>query len=514
METPDDERREIEDYLFSQSGDEFEIEHVEKLTSEYVLGRQYDVWDAHTSEGRWWVITNPTNLYNQDAIKSMDVALSFHIGLMHRVFARQPARQAGTTDDWILDVLRRVDLARERLDTAREVEDFQSVGVRLREALVSLGMALKNLIDGHHDEQELKGADFKGWAHVAAEVIAAGADRSTLRGLLKSTSEKTWVYVSWLTHARRATPLDARMGCGAVGEVVELFLSAISQWRMGTPPRCRSCGSYQLKLDFDTHEGWFTFCRTCGRREDAEPAAPIRRNPTEAEPPTPLADEGKEAPTHAGEDEQCVAIEDFGIYLSPREARTMMEAMQNRLSDDDDAPWANFFTVESDGTLTDAHRVVFAEVRGAPSPAAELVYDCPESDICVNPHHATEVALPIDRKWTPAIIRAAAIHRDSVQLTIGLASGEVRQLFVRPDIVDTLQLADVSVLPERVIVVSEPNTDGWTEVVVGEQRSHFGQPSIRAGWLHPVESLDATDDCPCASGKAYAACHGARGLTR
>jgi hypothetical protein len=82
METPAHERRQIEDYLRSQSGDDFEIEHVEKLTSEYVIGNQYDVWDAHTSDGRWWVITNPVNLYSQDQIKSMDIALSFHIGLM------------------------------------------------------------------------------------------------------------------------------------------------------------------------------------------------------------------------------------------------------------------------------------------------------------------------------------------------------------------------------------------------------------------------------------------------
>lgn len=48
METPAHERRHMEEYLRSQSGDGFEIEHVEKLTSEYVLGHRYDVWDAHT----------------------------------------------------------------------------------------------------------------------------------------------------------------------------------------------------------------------------------------------------------------------------------------------------------------------------------------------------------------------------------------------------------------------------------------------------------------------------------
>ena len=101
METPAHERRQIEEYLRSQSGDDFEIEHVEKLTSEYVLGRQYDVWDAHTSDGRWWVITNPVNLYSQDQIKSMDIALSFHIGLMSRMMASQPHPSARQRT-WVL----------------------------------------------------------------------------------------------------------------------------------------------------------------------------------------------------------------------------------------------------------------------------------------------------------------------------------------------------------------------------------------------------------------------------
>jgi hypothetical protein len=137
METPAHERRQIEEYLRAQSGDDLEIQHVEKLTSEYVLGRRYDVWDAHTSDGRWWVITNPVNLYSQDQIKSMDIALSFHIGLISRTMAAQPppsARQ-GT---WMLEVARRLDVASESLDRAREVEDFQAVGMRLREILLTL----------------------------------------------------------------------------------------------------------------------------------------------------------------------------------------------------------------------------------------------------------------------------------------------------------------------------------------------------------------------------------------
>src|SRR3954469_17525722 len=123
MESPDHEIAAIERYLESQTGDDFKIEHVEKLTSEFVFGRQHDVWDAHTNEGRWWVITNPTNLYSQEQIKSMDVALSFHVGLMMRVMANRPARRVGNEDEWLLDVFRRLDRASDSLDRAKEVED-------------------------------------------------------------------------------------------------------------------------------------------------------------------------------------------------------------------------------------------------------------------------------------------------------------------------------------------------------------------------------------------------------
>jgi hypothetical protein len=67
----------------------------------------------------------------------MDIALSFHIGLISRTMAAQPppsARQ-GT---WMLEVARRLDVASESLDRAREVEDFQAVGMRLRETLLTL----------------------------------------------------------------------------------------------------------------------------------------------------------------------------------------------------------------------------------------------------------------------------------------------------------------------------------------------------------------------------------------
>jgi hypothetical protein len=93
-----DERQErfIIEYMTSQCEDE-DLLHLEKLTSETVHDMRFDVWDVHTNRNRWWVITNPTNLYDQNIFPSMDVSLSMHIGLTTRVTERQ-ARKADTSE--------------------------------------------------------------------------------------------------------------------------------------------------------------------------------------------------------------------------------------------------------------------------------------------------------------------------------------------------------------------------------------------------------------------------------
>jgi hypothetical protein len=263
METPAHERRQIEDYLRSQSGDDFEIEHVEKLTGEYVLGHQYDVWDAHTNDGRWWLITNPVNLYSQDQIKSMDIALSFHIGLMSRMMARQPV-QAGCQDAWVLEVARRLDVASESLNRAREVEDFQAVGMRLQETLLTLAARLA--VQGYQTDAaaELQKGNFKAWAGVCAESVAAGSSAQYLRALLKALSEKTWNYVAWLTHARAAGRPDAQIALSAVSQTIEAFIVAVNRQRLGTPQRCPVCASYQLWAGQAQDGNRLKICETYG----------------------------------------------------------------------------------------------------------------------------------------------------------------------------------------------------------------------------------------------------------
>jgi hypothetical protein len=99
----------------------------------------HDIWDVHCKASRWWVVTPPTNLYGQADFKSRDVVLTFHLGLALRLmYGRDrdvPVRPEVAhllPGSW-----RRWEQAFEAYDSGDEAETFQSVGVRLRECLVS-----------------------------------------------------------------------------------------------------------------------------------------------------------------------------------------------------------------------------------------------------------------------------------------------------------------------------------------------------------------------------------------
>jgi hypothetical protein len=349
METPEIERRAIQDYLESMFDPDFAVEHVEKLTSEYVLGRQYDVWDAHTNEGRWWVITPFTHLYSQDQIRSMDIALSFHIGLMSRMLSRDSVRfEEDSPRSWTLRVTRRLETAGENLDRAKEVEDVQAVGMRLRETLLTLTDRLRSLQLEMPRNVELPEHDgnFKGWAEIYAGILAPGSSSTKLRKVLKAQSDYTWEYLNWLTHARNASPLDGRLAYSLTSGLVETFLLAIERIERSAGERCPACSSYQISRAHLRAGEWIQLCGSCGWRIPADPPAPID---SERE----VADgEHKEA------DGECVLIEDLGIYLTPGQVRSVLEEASARASDREEQPhWTNPFAFyfPEDGSMHDVH---------------------------------------------------------------------------------------------------------------------------------------------------------------
>lgn len=134
----------IANYVHGQARDE-SVQHVEKIKEEVVVGDKYEIWDVITDKDRWWVITNLTNLYSQKHFPSLDYTLSFHIGLMMRLRSRP--ENANSNDPSPFDeVFRRREQANEQHDRAVEAEDYQAVGLHLRECLLSLITALRRRV--------------------------------------------------------------------------------------------------------------------------------------------------------------------------------------------------------------------------------------------------------------------------------------------------------------------------------------------------------------------------------
>jgi sirohydrochlorin ferrochelatase len=506
METPAHERRQIEDYLRSQSGDDFEIEHVEKLTSEYVLGHQYDVWDAHTSDGRWWVITNPVNLYSQDQVKSMDIALSFHIGLMSRMMASSP-RLSARQGTWVLEVARRLDVAGESLDRAREVEDFQAVGMRLRETLLTLAAKLAGL--GYQTDAsatDLQQGNFKAWASVCAESVAVGSSAQHLRALLKTLSEKTWNYAAWLTHARSASRPDAQIALAAVSQTIEAFIVAVNRHQLGTPLRCPVCASYQLRTEPAGNGGWMKVCETCGWEAPAEPA------PLAADHDLAGEDgEAKEADSQPALEGECVEPRDLGIYLSPGQARAVLEQAGSRTAAESvQEDWANpfaFFFPE-DASLVDVHRIAYTAFVHGPAEGTELAYACEEA-ACVNPGHAREIPLPGETRWMCGIVEKVTCRPNRIELHISTHGNGSQRVFMDHAILNRYGFGDASSLAERVVFFTQPDNHGWVRLLPVQRRADYADGSTTAGWLHPIGAVTGDQDCPCGSEQRYSACHGA-----
>ena len=78
----------VTEYMQSQAPD-LAVQFVQKVYSENVLHVRHDVWDVHTDVDRWWVITEPMNLYSQDFAHNVQ-----------RVLALERSSQTGQFDEY------------------------------------------------------------------------------------------------------------------------------------------------------------------------------------------------------------------------------------------------------------------------------------------------------------------------------------------------------------------------------------------------------------------------------
>lgn len=270
MKSPEHQKREIIQYLHGQAHGE-EVVHLEKVTSEVIYGQEHAVWDVRTDKNDWWVVTNPTNLYFKRTFPSVDMLMSFHVGLAARLFGRTSAVE-DAEEPTLLRTLRRLDVVSVALDDAAEAEDYQAIGVRCREALLSL---VRDLADPNmlaRDQEEPKLGDFIHWSEIIANWATPNPSLSRMRSYLKTIARETWQLVNWVTHSTSASEEHTAFAYRATSNVVMAFSAASRRRDEVETKRCPACDSYQLFDDFLPDE-WaeVTLCEACGAEGPLRP---------------------------------------------------------------------------------------------------------------------------------------------------------------------------------------------------------------------------------------------------
>lgn len=264
--------QDIADYVEGQARDE-EVKHVEMIKTEIVLGERYEIWDVTTDKNRWWVLTNMTNLYSQQHFPSLDYTLSFHIGLMMRLRSRS-AREGDVDPHPFDEVFRRQEQARDRYEAAIEAEDFQAVGMQLRECLLSLIGQMRRQVEIPEEIERPQEANFIAWSDVLLNKLCGGSSRKQLRQYLKRLATETWQLVNWLTHHRNANKMASTISVHAcdtlIGHLVTVFMQEADDER-----QCPVCASRNIRSHYDIGiepEGdYYETCGVC--RWSSHPAA-------------------------------------------------------------------------------------------------------------------------------------------------------------------------------------------------------------------------------------------------
>jgi hypothetical protein len=244
LKATEEEIEEVREYFEWQAPD-LEVTFMQKVYSETVLNARHDVWDIHTSKNRWWVITGGTNLYSQEQFPNMDLALTFHIGLILRI----PRTEEQQQDDLRIlpfgPVFEKMDQAGTALAQANNLGDYQAVGVRCREALLALvGVAQDVAMWTDTPPQR---ANFRAWTEIVCNCLLPGDTNKERRGALKSALESAWTYSNWLTHSKSATWIDAEMAHSLAQHASGMATSLILREIRGVPEQCPTCGSPHLE---------------------------------------------------------------------------------------------------------------------------------------------------------------------------------------------------------------------------------------------------------------------------
>ena len=278
---------------FEWQAPDLKVQFLQKVYVENVLNHRHDVWDVHTDKDRWWVITNPTNLYSQQQFPNMDLAVTFHVGLCLRVPRSEKQKLSDLPIEPFAECYRYLSEASDALNQAQEVADYQSIGVRCREALLAFADAAQTVMPWTSAHEKPKRADLKAWVDHICSVSMAGASHEHRRHLFRTLLESAWKFTNWLTHAKSSKWHDAEAAFATTEHAISLCTSAVIRYTRGVPDACPACGSHRLSpqrgfhQDFPDTEWERPTCDKCGWAGEPVPIVDVPQPPDENERPPP-----------------------------------------------------------------------------------------------------------------------------------------------------------------------------------------------------------------------------------
>ncbi|CAN5872561.1 hypothetical protein BH11PSE3_BH11PSE3_08890 [soil metagenome] len=244
LKATEQEIEEVREY-FEWQASNLEVTFMQKVYSETVVNTRHDVWDIHTDKDRWWVITGGTNLYSQEQFPNMDLALTFHIGLILRIPRTEEQREDDLSILPFGLVFDKMEEAGTAVTQAHSLADYQAVGVRCREALLELiGVAQDAATWSETPPQR---ANFRAWTEIICNNLLAGDTNKERRGAVKGALESAWTFSNWLTHTKSATWIDAEMAHSLIQHAASMATSLILRELRGVPESCPSCNSPHLE---------------------------------------------------------------------------------------------------------------------------------------------------------------------------------------------------------------------------------------------------------------------------